>query len=214
MNSTGTAKLRGFSRRRLTLSIVALVCTLVFAEAALRIYSWVEASRRNDLPGAPYTLTLYATDRVTVLSEHNGRLKLVLDPFVTYRNLPNQRDPWFTTDSRGYRGAGVDGSASTTRIVLVGGSAAFGTGALSDAETLAAALERRFEGVQAINAAVNGHVSTDELTLLEKELLDLDPSLILALDGFNDSQLGYVLAGDRTMTNSTFRDFENRLIDW
>ena len=68
--------------------------------------------------------------------------------------------------------------------------------------------------MRVVNAAVNGHVSTDELTLLEKELLDLEPSLILALDGFNDSQIGYVLAGERTMTNSTFRDFEYRLTDW
>ena len=207
---------RFFSGRRGRLLVVAaaLAGALVLAEAALRIHAWVEGSRRNDLPGAPYTLTLYATDGVTSLSEHDGRLKLILDPFVTYRNLPNQRDPWFTINSRGYRGAEVDSSPSTTRIVLVGGSAAFGTGASSDDETLAAALERRFDGVQVINAAVNGHVSTDELTLLERELLDLDPSLILALDGFNDSQLGYVLAGDRTMTNSTFRDFEYRLIDW
>lgn len=207
---------RFFSGRRGRLLVVAaaLAGALVLTEAALRIYTWVGASRRNDLAGAPYTLTLYATDGVTSLSEHDGRLKLILDPFVTYRNLPNQRDPWFTINARGYRGAEVATSPATTRVVLVGGSAAFGTGALSDHETLAAALERRYDGVQVINAAVNGHVSTDELTLIEKELLDLDPALILALDGFNDSQLGYVLHGDRTMANSTFRDFEYRLIDW
>ncbi len=186
----------------------------MLAEIALRTYAWAEASRRNDLAGAPYTLSLYATDGVTSLSEHEGRLKLILDLFVTYRNLPNQHDPWFTINSQGYRGEELDRNRQTTRVVLVGGSAAFGTGALSDQDTLAAALERRFEDVQVINAAVNGHVSTDELTLLEKELLDLEPSLVLALDGFNDSQLGYVLNGEWTITNSTFREFENRLIDW
>ena len=209
-----TSRLFPGRRGRLLVVAFALAGAVVLVEIALRTYAWVEASRRNDLAGVPYTLSLYATDGLTSLSEHEGRLKLILDPFVTYRNLPNQHDPWFTINSQGYRGEELDRNRQTTRIVLVGGSAAFGTGARSDQDTLAAALERRFEDVRVINAAVNGHVSTDELTLLEKELLDLDPSLVLALDGFNDSQLGYVLNGEWAMTNSTFRDLENRLIDW
>ena len=47
----------------------------------------------------------YTTDgrRVSAL---NGPLKLLLDPVVLYRNLPSQDGPWFTIDSRGYRGGG------------------------------------------------------------------------------------------------------------
>jgi lysophospholipase L1-like esterase len=184
---------------------------LVLAEIALRIISARAQQRQNSRPGH-YSLTLLATDGQTSLSGHDGRLKLVLDPFVTYRNLPNQTDPWFTINSRGYRGPEPDPGPAVTRIVLVGGSAAFGSGAESDDATVARALERRLPNTQVINAAVNGHVSTDELTLLQKELLDLEPTLVIALDAFNDATLAYVLEGGRLQTNSTFRDLELRLI--
>ena len=45
------------------------------------------------------------------------------------------------------------------RIVLVGGSAAFGTGLNSDSETFAHQLEKELESVEVINAAVIGHKS-------------------------------------------------------
>lgn len=203
--------LRRRSAGRIVFTLAILFGVLVVAEIALRIVSSRARQRENSRPGQ-YSLTLYATDGQTSLSGHDGRLKLVLDPFVTYRNLPNQHDPWFTINSRGYRGPEPDPNPAVTRVVLVGGSAAFGSGAESDDATLARAIERRLPNVQVINAAVNGHVSTDELTLLQKELLDLKPALVIALDAFNDATLGYVLEGSRLQTNSTFRDLELRLI--
>lgn len=196
---------------RFVFTLAILLGVLVLAEIALRIVSARAQQRENSRPGH-YSLTLYASDGQTSLSGHDGRLKLVLDPFVTYRNLPNQQDPWFSINSRGYRGAEPDPNPAVTRIVLAGGSAAFGSGAESDEATVARALERRLPNVQVINAAVNGHVSTDELTLLQKELLGLNPALVIALDGFNDATLGYVLEGGGVQTNSTFRDIELRLI--
>ena len=200
---------RGAGRTVFTLCI--LFGVLVLAEIALRIIS-ARAQQRENSRSGHYSLSLYATDGKTNLSDHDGRLMLVLDPFVTYRNLPNQRDPWFTINSRGYRGPEPDPNPAVTRIVLVGGSTAFGSGAESDDATIARALERRLPNVQVINAAVNGHVSTDELTLLQKELLDLNPALVIALGAFNDAHLAYVLEGGRVQTNSTFRDLELRLI--
>jgi lysophospholipase L1-like esterase len=70
--------------------------------------------------------------------------------------------------------------------VLVGGSLAFGTGLRSDDETFARQLEMLLDGAQVINAAVIGHRSGQELTYLLTELIDLDPDLVIALDGYND----------------------------
>jgi lysophospholipase L1-like esterase len=203
-----------FHRRpagRLAFTLAILLGVLVLSEISLRIIS-ARARQREDTRPGHYSLTLLATYGQTSLSDHDGRLKLVLDPFVTYRNLPNQHDPWFTINSRGYRGPEPDPDPAVTRIVLVGGSAAFGSGAESDEATIARALERRLPNTQVINAAVNGHVSTDELTLLQKELLDLNPALVIALDSFNDATLAYVLEGGHLQTNSTFRDLELRLV--
>ena len=197
---------------KLTLILGSGLFVLVLAELALWLQESSADAGRDHREGAAYTLSMYATDGVTSLSNREGRLKLILDPFVTYRNLPNQDDPWFHINSRGYRGPEPNLSPAIRRIALLGGSAAFGTGASSDEHTVAAEIEKRLDGVQVINSAVNGHVSTDELILLRTELIDLDLSAVVALDGFNDSQLAYVLSGERTQANSVFHDLEGRLI--
>lgn len=130
--------MRGFARVALALGSAALALSL--AEAALEVASGVREARRERRPTPHYTWGTYATDGRR-LSARGGPLQLVLDPVVLYRNRPGQQGPWFTINSHGYRGPELRRAGSKTpRIVLLGGSAAFGTGLASDAETLAAAL--------------------------------------------------------------------------
>lgn len=120
------------------------------------------------------------------LGRQSGYLKLELRPFITYGNVPNQETPYFRINSNGYRGKElVTNDVPGDRIVLVGGSAAFGTGLHSDAETLAAQLEP-LVGAEVVNAAVIGHQSGQELVYLTTELVDLQPDHIIAYDGWND----------------------------
>ncbi len=118
--------------------------------------------------------------------EHKGPLQLALHPFAIYANLPNQHSDHFSTDAHGFRISGGDRSLDTpARVVLVGGSTAFGTGLESDRETVASQLAQRLN-VEVINAAVIGHGSGQELTYLLTELVDLHPDVVIALDGWND----------------------------
>ena len=74
------------------------------------------------------------------------------------------------------------------RIIVVGGSTAFGTGLQNDDETFAHHLEHLLNA-EVINAAVVGHASGQELVYLLTELVDLQPDLVITLDGWNDYDL-------------------------
>lgn len=179
-------------------------------ETILTLYDKRVEAQQNAAAEPFYTWSTYTSDGSRKLSIADGPLKLILDPLVGYRNMPNQSGPWFTISSRGYRGAEVNTSREVRRVVLLGGSTAFGTGALSDAQTFARALERKFRNVQVVNAAVIGHVSTDELSLLRTELLQLQPSLVIALDGYNDHVA--FIEGHR-LVNSGFHGSQEGLLE-
>ena len=108
-------------------------------------------------------------------------------PFVEYVNMPNQKTPYFSTNSLGFRGEReVSPQHEKKRVIIVGGSAAFGTGLKSDEETFAVQLEKILANVEVINASVVGYLSGNELAYIITELIDLSPDAIIALDGWND----------------------------
>jgi lysophospholipase L1-like esterase len=134
----------------------------------------------------PYYWPSLQTHDSIALGTRSGTLKLVLHPFVSYANLPNQKTPHFSTNSLGFRGGNIrQDQKIKRRIVVVGGSAAFGTGLQSDADTFAQRLEYLLDA-EVINAAVVGHASGQELVSLVMELVDLQPDLVIALNGWND----------------------------
>ena len=141
----------------LVLGSLALVLTIV--ETTLTLAASEAQRRRNAEPAPYYMWALHATDG-TRLSRGSGPLELVLDPIVSVRNRPNQIGPWFRINSRGYRGGELR-PGSGLRVVVVGGSTAFGTGVRSDAETFGAALEREL-GVEVVNSAVIGFMAVQE----------------------------------------------------
>jgi len=193
---------------RWSLAALSFLLCLFVAEGVL---TWVEGG-----PATPESdaAPVYSWGLYTSRGERIGRQglqKLALHPFALYFNLPGQETRWFTTDARGFRrGGGGEGDA---RIALVGGSTAFGTGLESDGDTFAAHLARRL-GAEVVNAAVIGHLSGQELAYLVHELVDLEPRLVVALDGWND--LWDQTQGPRrtvhtAAVNQTFFDIEDRL---
>ena len=144
--------------------------------------------------------------------EHKGPLQLALHPFAIYSNLPNQHSDHFSTDAHGFRISGGDRSLDTpARVVLVGGSTAFGTGLESDRETVASQLAQRLN-VEVINAAVIGHGSGQELTYLLTELVDLHPDVVIALDGWNDYYKHLEARDPHLLGMNGFDEIEDQLV--
>lgn len=170
---------------------------------------WSEKSKQVQ----PYYWWQFLThDARDIGYEHKGPLKLALHPFAIYTNLPNQQAEHFTIDHRGFRGngSGIQHSAKK-RLVLVGGSTAFGTGLESDSETVASRLAQRLDA-EVINAAVIGHGSGQELAYLLTELVDLRPDMVLALDGWNDYYKRLEIRDDRLLGMNGFDQIENQLV--
>ena len=83
----------------------------------------------------------------------------------------------------------------TYRVFITGGSTAFGSGAESDAETIAGQLEARLDrelkprtglGYEAVTVAVPAWSTTHERIMIENRIADLGPDRIIMVSGFND----------------------------
>jgi hypothetical protein len=164
-------------------SLFAALCILETV-LSLRYDRAIESQKDNHVPFYPWSL--HTRDGEKIGTRH-GYLKLTLDPYVGYRNLPGQETPYFTINRDGFRGREVPREkGEKKRIIVLGGSTAFGTGLENDGQTFAAHLERILEGAEVINAAVIGHHSKQELIYILSELIEWRPDLIIAIDGWND----------------------------
>lgn len=80
------------------------------------------------------------------------------------------------------------------RVIFIGGSTTFGLGASRNETTIPALFEQELRKVWpdvdflVLNAGVQGYPSTQERLLYELYLSDLDPDLVVALDGVNDAK--------------------------
>jgi lysophospholipase L1-like esterase len=114
-------------------------------------------------------------------------------PYVAFAPQANYRSPTVTTNERGFRGGAVTSPkpGGRRRIVVLGGSAVFGSGASSDAATFPALLQavlhaRGRREVEVVNAGAPAYVSGQELARLIYEIMDLEPDVVIVYDGFND----------------------------
>jgi lysophospholipase L1-like esterase len=174
-----------------------LAC-LVSALAGAAIHRYAGGYERPPAPGGPYSG--YLVDRLgQPLSRRHGDIKLVLDPWTTYRNLPGQKLPYLTIDANGYRVADPMPAGGRKTVVILGGSAAFGQGLASDAETFAAQLARGRPALHVVNAAAVGFLSGQELAEMVHYADRRQPALYVVFDGWNevhaqsDGVAGYAL---------------------
>lgn len=163
---------------------------IVFSGVAFEILSErfldYQQRRQNERIVSYYPWSCYTQDG-HLIGRNKGILKLMLHPKVGHVNFPNQKTPSFSINSSGFRNPEIQPKVQgRKRIIIIGGSSAFGAGLKNDSETCAAFLEKKIGAAEVINAAVIGHCSGQELIYLFTELIDLEPDLIIALDGCND----------------------------
>jgi lysophospholipase L1-like esterase len=116
-----------------------------------------------------------------------------LKPYVAFAPQANYRSATVNTNERGFRGGAVTSPkpAGRRRVVVLGGSAVFGSGASSDAATFPARLQtvlhaRGGRDVDVVNGGAPAYVSGQELARLVWEIVDLEPDVVIVYDGFND----------------------------
>jgi hypothetical protein len=147
-----------------------------------------------------------------VISKRSGPLKLVVDPFTIYANWPNQNTVRFNIDRHGFRA--TPANEGKPRIVVLGGSAAFGNGLPSDEVTFPWLLGRRLTDFHVLNAGVGGFLSGQELALMVHRLDEFRPVAYLLFDGWNelfDQDLAIRRAPHLFGFNNQFFEMQNRL---
>ena len=170
--------------RKLVFTLVTVVATLLIAEVGARVVIVLLG------PGeAPLAVGL-----------GKGRL-FRSDPELFWRLHPNLRveqasDRLFDvlTNAIGFRGPELrpEKSPGMVRILAVGDSCTFGSGARTD-ESYPAQLANALRAlrpdldVETINAGVPGYSSFQTRRYLEIEGLDLEPDFVLIATGFNDT---------------------------
>lgn len=168
-----------------------------------------EIQAKQIRPYYPWQFVTHDGFRVSL--EHRGPLKLALHPFAVYSNLPDHHTPHFRINRMGFRGQETElVHGPKKRIVLVGGSTAFGTGLDQDSETFADQLGGLLNA-EVINGAVIGHGSGQELAYLLMNLVDLQPDLVLTLDGWNDYSRRKELKDRMLLGTNGFEQIEDRL---
>src|SRR5262245_18198762 len=183
--SVATSRL-GSRVGNLLLAGTSLLLALLVAEVAFEVLDAHKQDKRSQRARPFYTWSVHTYAGHPVGSQR-GLLKLMLHPLVGCVNLPDQTTQFFRINHLGFRGRELDPREQHRhRVVLVSGSAAFGTGLQSDAETLAVQLEQRLPDTEVVNAAVIGERSGQELSLLVSELVDLKPDQVMTLDGWNN----------------------------
>lgn len=92
-------------------------------------------------------------------------------------------------DADGFRGPGPAHAGGRKLAFLLGGSAAFGFMASSDATTITGYLNQLQDKYFFVNAGVPSWNSTQEMFRLAFQILDYRPALIMTYDGANDAEL-------------------------
>lgn len=134
-------------------------------------------------------------DEVKIFFEEYSKIPIIYRPYIIWRRAPNFKSKPININSLGYRGGefAIKKPPDVFRILIYGGSVVWGTGALSDAETIPAHLEKylnqklpqgkRFE---VINCGETSFHTTQEAVFLLIEGVYLSPDLVVFVDGQND----------------------------
>ncbi len=133
---------------------------------------------------------VHVRQRQTLLDEWE-----IPDPEIGFKPRPNFKKGGIEVNSLGFAGAEftVQKAAGTFRIVALGDSTTFGyreTTASSYPLELEMVLNQRVTGCgqryEVINAGVEGYSARHVLARLKKEVLPLDPDLLIIYVGWND----------------------------
>jgi lysophospholipase L1-like esterase len=105
--------------------------------------------------------------------------------------IPDQVQPGIRINARGFRGPEWTTGEGALKVVVLGGSVAFGSGATADTATFPGRLESLLrealgETVEVWNTGHSGYMTTQEVILWMTEILPLRPDIVVTFDGVND----------------------------
>lgn len=198
------------------LAVSSTLLSLFGIEVVCRGLEWRDSARRSARTRVHYAVEL-ATREGKPLTDEPGSVRLQLDPALGFRLAPDRDAPGIRIGPLGLRGAPFSRAKppGTYRIVLTGGSVAFGWGASGDeacvAPKLAALLSTPERPVEVLNAGCPAYSFTQEFLWVSVELLDYEPDLVISLTGHND--IDDAFTGSGLISHELLRQIELRLAE-
>ena len=175
--------------------ILGLMLLLVIL-SAIEIISHVVLDQRDScnqsLPMSDLYQYLSVSELKKICQDYKSIIQYPL-PLVHYE--PDQKTDTVSINSHGFRGEEFEKEKINDReyrIFVLGGSVLYGLYATSDNTTISGYLQEFYNefttdrDVRVINAGANGHESFAETYLVKNKIIDLNPDLIIVLDGWND----------------------------
>ena len=177
-------------------SIILFGLCFICLEVITRVYYLYNYGYKSKAKDAVYSNQKDAKN----IFKDSAKRKFEAYPYVMHRTKPNQHFRTFNINSLGFRGKEIEKTKKEGyfRIVILGGSAVWGTGASNDEATISGSLERKLNDVyntkrfEVINAGDSAYISTQELILLFDRIIELDPDLVITFDGYNDAYAGFI----------------------
>lgn len=174
----------------------ACLITLALLALAEALAQWGRARWPLEWRGdARWRSSVYADNEVAYrVFRDESHIRDVPDAILRHHAQPNQHASTFRINARGLRGPepAAPKPAGLVRVLLLGGSVAWGTGASGDDATIAAGLQHELAArweparVEVINAGYLGYTTFQEALFYQLLADDLRPDAVVALDGFND----------------------------
>ena len=180
-------------RKQVVFGLMLLLVILSSIEIISRIVLDERDSCNQALPMSGLYEHLTKSDLKKICQDYYNNIIQYPLPIIHYE--PNQKTDTVTINSYGFRGEEFEQEKIDDReyrIFVLGGSVLYGIFATSDNTTIPGYLQEFYNDfttdrdVRVINAGVNGHESFAETYLIKNKIIDLNPDLIIVLDGWND----------------------------
>ncbi len=177
-------------RPQILVAIFSLLSSLLMAEAFLRMKRRSTAVSINEIP---------ISRTQTQITSDMEKMKYIYRPYILWRGKPTLDSETFSLNSLGLRGNEyhLEKPANTYRIILLGGSAAWGLGASSNQTTISSLLEEKLQAsgkeiqYEVFNFSEIGYSSSQEL-ILWNEISLYQPDLVIHYTGYNDLYTGFL----------------------
>jgi lysophospholipase L1-like esterase len=182
-------------KKQVIFSIISAILFFVFLELTTRAHHLFKYGFQSQTKRSIYADRNLAKK----IDEDFLKIKFEAYPYLMYRVKPNQHYSTINVNSLGFRGQEIqfEKPKDIVRIVMLGGSALWGTGVSSDFNTISAQLEKKLNELrppkkfQVINTGDSGYVTAQELIVFYDRALQLKPDIVITFDGYNDLYAGF-----------------------
>ena len=180
------------NKRHLVFSLVILFLLFFFLELGVRV---IQRDRSHPILAKWPILALYPNIKnPEEIFTSVPQDSIEWAPYQQWAVRPNRHSRFYRTNALGFRGpeTTLDKTSGRFRIIVMGGSAAWGFGCTSDEKTvpgrLQSILREQLPGlnIEVINAGQIGYGSTQELIYFHRQVSALSPDIVLLFDGYND----------------------------